>query len=224
MNKKISETTKKMKTEKSENVMRNIKIEKIVLSIGGIGDYLAKGVKLLKFLTGRKPASTRTRKRIPNYGIRPGLEVGTVVTIRKNPEETLKRMLVAIDNTLRKKQISQNNFSFGVKEYLEIPGIEYQREIGIMGFDMTVVFKRAGRRVQLRKIKQGKVSIRQVITKEEIIKFMEEIIRKSLPVRFEKLLREGKDSFETKHRTKNDEIRNILVAVQSLILSGKTLL
>ena len=83
-------------------------------------------------------------------------------------------MLVAIDNTLRKKQISQNNFSFGVKEYLEIPGIEYQRDIGIMGFDMTVVFKRAGRRVQLRKIKQGKVSIRQVITKEEIIKYMEE--------------------------------------------------
>ncbi|HIG95169.1 MAG TPA: 50S ribosomal protein L5 [Nanoarchaeota archaeon] len=175
MNKKISETTKKMKIEKgSENVMRNIKIEKVVLSIGGTGDYLAKGVKLLKFLTGRKPASTRTRKRIPNYGIRPGLEVGTVVTIRKNPEETLKRMLVAIDNTLRKKQISQNNFSFGVKEYLEIPGIEYQRDIGIMGFDMTVVFKRAGRRVQLRKIKQGKISIRQVITKEEIIKYMEE--------------------------------------------------
>jgi len=37
-----------------------------------------------------------------------------------------------------------------------------------------VVFKRAGRRVKLRKIKKGKVPKRQVITKEEIIKFMEE--------------------------------------------------
>ena len=70
--------------------------------------------------------------------------------------------------------MSENNFSFGLKEYLEIPGIEYQREIGIMGFDVTVVFKRAGRRVRLRKIKQGKVSKRQTITREEIIKFMED--------------------------------------------------
>ena len=43
-----------------------------------------------------------------------------------------------------------------------------------MGFDVTVVFKRAGRRVRLRKIKQGKVSKRQTITREEIIKFMED--------------------------------------------------
>jgi large subunit ribosomal protein L5 len=43
-----------------------------------------------------------------------------------------------------------------------------------MGFDVTIVFKRAGRRVKLKKIKQGKIPKRQVITKEEIIKFMED--------------------------------------------------
>jgi large subunit ribosomal protein L5 len=43
-----------------------------------------------------------------------------------------------------------------------------------MGLDVTVVFKRAGRRVRLKKIKRGKVSKKQIITKEEIIKFMEE--------------------------------------------------
>ena len=70
--------------------------------------------------------------------------------------------------------MSENNFSFGIEEYIEIPGIEYQRDIGIRGLDVTVVFKRDGRRVRLKKIKRGKIPARQKISKEEIIKFMEE--------------------------------------------------
>jgi large subunit ribosomal protein L5 len=158
----------------NENIMRKIKIEKIVLSISGTGDYLEKGCKLLQNLTGKKPKKTKSRKRIPSLGVRPGLEVGCVVTLRKNYEELLKKLLITVDNILSKKQISENNFSFGIKEYIEIPGIEYDREIGIMGFDVTVVFKRSGRRVNLKKIKRGKIPKKQTITKEEIIKFMED--------------------------------------------------
>lgn len=156
------------------NPMRKIEIEKIVLSIGGTGEELEKGFRLLKILTGRTPAKMQSRKRIPSLGVRPKLEVGAVVTIRKNPEETLRKMLSALDNTLKKSQISENNFSFGIKEYIEIPGTEYQRDIGIRGLDVTVTFKRAGRRVKLKKIKKGKIPKRQAITSEEIIKFMEE--------------------------------------------------
>ena len=156
------------------NPMRKIELEKIVLSIGGTGEELEKGFRLLKILTGRTPAKMQSRKRIPSLGVRPKLEVGVVVTIRKNPEETLRKMLSALDNTLKKSQISENNFSFGIKEYIEIPGTEYQRDIGIRGLDVTVTFKRAGRRVKLKKIKKGKIPKRQAITREEIIKFMEE--------------------------------------------------
>ena len=156
------------------NLLREIKIEKIVFSIGGTGDYLEKGFKLLQLLSGKKPAKMKTRKRIPSLGIRPGLEIGAVVTIRKNINEILGKILAAEDNTLKKKQISENNFSFGVKEYIEIPGMEYQRDIGIIGFDVTVVFKRAGRRVKLKKIKRGKIPKRQIISPQEIIKFMED--------------------------------------------------
>lgn len=154
--------------------MRKIKIEKVVLSIGGTGDGLEKGVKLLGMLSGKKPARMKSRKRIPSLGVRPKLEVGAVVTIRKNPEEILKRMLAATDNILKKKQVSENTFSFGIKEYIEIPGMEYQRDIGIIGFDATVVFTRAGRRVKIKKIKKGRIPKRQIISKEEIIKYMEE--------------------------------------------------
>ena len=157
-----------------ENPLRKIRIEKIVLSIGGTADYLEKGVKILQILTEKKPAKMRTTKRVPSLGIRPKLEVGAVSTVRKNPEEFLKKMLIAIDNTLKKSQISENNFSFGIKEYIEIPGVEYQREIGIIGLDVTVVFKRSGKRVGLKKIKRGRIPKKQHISKNEIIKFMED--------------------------------------------------
>lgn len=156
-----------------KNPMEEILLEKVILSVGGTGDYLQKGVKLLKTLTNRKPLVTKSKKRIPTLGVRPGLEIGAVVTIRKNKEGVLKKMLEAEDNKIRKKQVSQNNFSFGVKEYIEIPGVEYDREIGIMGFDVTLVFKRKGKRVKLRKIKKGKLPQKNHISKEEIIAFME---------------------------------------------------
>jgi len=163
------------KQETKINKMQEIKIEKVTLNIGGTGDYLDKGFKLLKYLTGKTPMKTCAGKRIPTWSVRPGLEVGTVVTLRGAEKiDFLKRMLTTIDNVLKKKQVSENSLSFGIKEYIEIPGVEYQREIGIMGFDVTVTFKRAGRRVKLRKIKRSKVGKKQIISKEEIIKFMEE--------------------------------------------------
>lgn len=160
--------------EGKQNIMREIKIEKVVLSIGGIGDNLEKGFKLLRILTNRKPAKMQSNKRIPSLNVRPGLEVGAMITLRKDTEEMLKKLLLTNDNILKKKSISVNNFSFGIKEYIEIPGVEYQRDIGIIGFDVTVVFKRNGRRVRLKKIKSGKIPKKQAIQKEEIIKFMED--------------------------------------------------
>ncbi|MBM3228766.1 50S ribosomal protein L5 [Candidatus Pacearchaeota archaeon] len=160
------------KTE--ENPMRKIKLEKVTLSVGGVGEELEKGVRLLEMLTKRKPAKMKTKKRIPALGIRPKLEVGAVVTIRKNPEEILKRLLAARNNMLNMGCVGENSFSFGIKEYIEIPGAEYQRDLGIRGLDVTVTFSRAGRRIKLKKIKRGKIAKKQNISKEEIIQLMEE--------------------------------------------------
>jgi len=164
-----------MKMEKrTENIMKEIKIEKVILGIGGTGDELEKGFKLLKFITNRTPSKRKSRKRIPELGVRPGLFVGAIVTIRKNFDEILKRLLSSVDNSLKKSQVAENAFSFGIKEYIEIPGMEYQRDIGIMGLDVTISFKRTGKRITLKKVKRGKIPKRHRISKEEIIKFMEE--------------------------------------------------
>ena len=159
---------------KNENIMREIKIEKVILGVGGTAEKLEKGVKLLKFLTNRSPSKTKSHKRIPELGVRPGLFVGAVVTIRKDMDGILGKLLSSVDNTLKRSQVAENGFSFGVKEYIEIPGIEYQRDIGIMGFDVTIVFKRTGKRIILKKIKKGKIPARHRISRDEIIKFMEE--------------------------------------------------
>ena len=52
--------------------------------------------------------------------------------------------------------------------------MEYHRDIGIMGLDVTVTFKRAGKRIQERRIRKKGLPKKQRIGKEEIIKFMEE--------------------------------------------------
>ena len=155
-----------------ENIMRETKIEKIVVSTAGIADKLDNSFKLLGIITGRKPYKTKSRKRIPGFGVRPGLEVGCQVTIRENIQEVLERFLSAVDNQLKKKQIEDNHFSFGISEYIEIPGIDYQRDIGMLGLNVTVVFVRKGKRICRRKIKRSKSGKKQIITKEEIIKFL----------------------------------------------------
>ena len=88
--------------------------------------------------------------------------------------ELLKKLLAAVSNTLADTQVADNHFSFGIKEYIEIPGIEYQREIGIRGFNITVVFARPGLRVKRKKIKSGKIPKKQYISQEEIMNYMEE--------------------------------------------------
>lgn len=160
------------------NKMRSIFIEKVVLSAGATGEDLVKARKLLELISGNKAQVIASRKRIPDFGVRPGLEVGTRITLReKEAIETLKRLLGAIDNKLKKKQVSDNHFSFGIEEYIEIPGMEYKREIGIRGLNVTVVFARAGFRIRFKKIKSGQLPKKQHITKEEIINYMQEVFK-----------------------------------------------
>ncbi len=155
------------------NKMREIKIEKVVLSIGGKAEALERGVKLLERLSESKVVKRTSRKRIPTLDVRPGLEVGCMVTLRgKKAEELLRRLFATIDNKIKRKQISENSFSFGIKEYIEIPGMTYQRDVGIMGFDVSVSFYRAGKRVSRKKIKAGKLPKKQRISEEEIAEFL----------------------------------------------------
>lgn len=160
------------------NTMRTINIEKVIISAGGTGEHLAKAKKLLELVSAKKAQIIASTKRIPDFKVNPGLEVGTRVTVRgESAIILLRRLLGAIDNKLALKTITPNHFSFGIEEYIEIPGIEYQRDLGIRGFNVTVVFSRPGLRVQRKKIKSGRVPKRQHVTQEEISTFMKEAFK-----------------------------------------------
>ena len=173
---KAKQTLEMKKPVKSgPNIMRTISIEKVLLSAGAVGKDLEKSKKLLELISGMKAQIIASQKRIPDFGVNPGLEVGARVTLRGEASITLlKRLLASIDNTIKIKQIAENAFSFGIKEYIEIPGMEYQRDIGIKGLNVTVVFSRPGLRVKRKKIKQGKVPRKQYVSDEEIVNYMEE--------------------------------------------------
>ncbi len=161
--------------DKSQNLMKEIEIEKMVLNCGGTEDKLEKSVRLLKMITGdRKVYQISSTKRIPAFGIAPGKKSGCKVTLRDKGKiiKLLKRFFAALDNEVKEKQITENHFSFGIHEYIEIPGLEYDRDIGILGFEASLVFKRKGKRVKIKKIKKGKYPKRQAVTKKEIEDFL----------------------------------------------------
>lgn len=156
--------------------MREIRIEKITLNVGAGRDEnrLNKGIVLIKKITSREPIKTLTKKRIAEWDLRPGLAVGCKLTIRgKEAEELLKRLLVAKDNVLIERQITSNSFSFGVPEYIDIPGVKYDPEIGIIGFEVCVSLERAGYRITKRRIKTSKVGKEHLLKKEDVMKYLE---------------------------------------------------
>ncbi|MCS7123453.1 MAG: 50S ribosomal protein L5 [Candidatus Aenigmarchaeota archaeon] len=155
-------------------MMREIKIDKVVLNFGCGGDLneIERAKKLVEYLTGRKAVTTLSRKR-STFGIARNKSVGVKVTLRKKEaEDFLKKAFTAVNNTLSRNQINDGYFSFGVKEYIDIAGIKYRHDIGMLGFDVCVNLKRPGYRVKLRKIKRSKIGKNHLITKEETINFL----------------------------------------------------
>ena len=159
------------------NPSRNIKINKVTLNIGAGKDQvkLDKGIKLLKSITNVSPVKTVTSKRIPGWGLRPGLPIGCKVTLRrKNAVDVLKRLVHAKDNNLRESQFDNNgNIAFGIEEYIDILGVKYDPEIGIIGLEVCVTLERNGFRIKRRKIAKKKVPKKHMITKQEAIEFMQ---------------------------------------------------
>jgi len=160
------------------NKMRNLRIEKLTLNmgIGSPGDKMEKAKKLLQIITGQKPVSTSSNKRIPTWGVRPGLPLAVTVKVRgKKAEELLGRLLQARENSLSiKKFDSFGNFAFGVPEYIDIPGVPYDSTIGVVGLEVSVTVERAGYRIKKRSLKSRKIPSSHRVTKEESIQFMKE--------------------------------------------------
>ena len=160
------------------NQMKNIRIEKITLNVGSGRDQqkLERGVTLVKQITGIEPVKAATTKRIAGWGLRPGLPVGCKLTLRgEKARELLVRFLESKENMLPERSFdNEGNVSFGIPEYIEIPGVEYNPDVGIMGFEVSISLERPGFRVKKRRYKRGAIDKDHGISKEEAMEFMKE--------------------------------------------------
>lgn len=157
-------------------MQETVRIEKLTLNFGAGKDQnrLEKGAALIQSIAGIKPVRTITKKRIPQWGLRPGLPVGAKLTLRKKPaQDMLKRLLHAKDFKLKPTSIDQEgNISFGLPEYIDIEGAKYDPAIGIMGLEASVTLSKPGYRVKTRKIREASIGKRQTVSKEEAMNFL----------------------------------------------------
>ena len=160
-----------------ENKMHEIEVGKLVINIGTGNDDQRQlsARRLLEIITGRKPADSISKRRLPEFKIVKGKKIGAFVTLRgKEAEPTIKRLFDAVDKRVNLHSISENTVNFGIHEYIDITGVKYDPKVGMMGMHVNISFKRKGGRVAMRKIKRGRIPERhKIVTREEIGTFLE---------------------------------------------------
>ena len=158
-----------------ESPMLKPKIEKVVVNfnVGKSGEPLEKATKVLKELTGQTPCKRKAKQTIRDFGIRMGESIACIVTLRKqNSYDFLNKVLPVIDRKIAKRSFDgQGNFSFGIKEHIEIQGVKYDPDVGIFGFDVCVSMSRPGYRVKNRRREKAKIGSRHILTPEESMIF-----------------------------------------------------
>ena len=128
------------------------KLKKIILNMG-LGEDASDGKKLkacnddMALITGQKPIVTKFKKSISNFKTRKGSNAGIKVTLRSNKMYEFVDRLVNIAlprikdfRGLSAKGIdSSSNYSFGVKEHIIFPEVNFDKVDKIRGIDITIV-------------------------------------------------------------------------------------
>ncbi len=157
--------------------MREIKIEKVTLNVGCGDDKqkIEKATKLLELLTEQKPVGTVSKKR-STFGVAKGKPLGVKVTLRKKKaEDFFKLALAAQGNKLRAVQLDeQGNINIGVKEYIDLPGVKYSHDVGVLGLGVAVTLNRKGYRIARRKIMKTHIGKKHKINKEEVLNWLKQ--------------------------------------------------
>ena len=173
-----------------ESVMAAPKIEKITLNIGlGNAKNDSKALKAaldeLMLITGQKPIITKAKKDVSNFKIRKGFPVGCKVTLRKNyMYEFLERLCaVALPRTRDFRGLSnksfdgKGNYSFGIKEQVVFPEIDYDKVDTIRGMDVIITTSSDNDEISYEMLKAMGLPI-----KEKGIEIEEVPVKKAPPV------------------------------------------
>jgi len=158
--------------------MRDVYIDKIVvhMGVGESGEKLVKAENIMKTITKQTPIRSIAKKTQPAFSIRKGAPIGCKVTLRGKPaRDFFETSLKIVDKTLFESQLdTSGNFSFGIEEHTDFPGMSYDPQIGIYGMDVNVVLERRGIRITRRRMEQKKLPAKQRVSKQDAIAFLKE--------------------------------------------------
>ena len=128
------------------------KIEKVILNMG-LGEDASDGKKLkacledMALISGQKPVITKFKKSISNFKTRKGSNAGVKVTLRSQiMYEFIDRLInIALPRIkdfrgLSSKGVDNSfNYSFGIKEHIVFPEVNFDKVDKIRGLDITIV-------------------------------------------------------------------------------------
>jgi large subunit ribosomal protein L5 len=128
------------------------RVVKVVLNVGlGEAPKAPKALEAivaeLGAVTGQKPVVTRAKKAISNFAIRAGMPIGASVTLRgARMWEFLDRFInIAVPRIRDFRGLpsrsfdGRGNYTFGIKEQMIFPEIDFDKVERIHGMDITIV-------------------------------------------------------------------------------------
>ena len=137
-----------------KNIYMSPKIEKIVINMGlGLDGNDSKILKSceedMAKITGQKPVVTKFKKSISNFKTRKGTNSGLKVSLRKDRMyEFLDRLVnIALPRIKDFRGLSskgfdkKGNYTFGIKEHIIFPEVNFDKVDKIRGLDITIVIK-----------------------------------------------------------------------------------
>lgn len=141
-----------VKTFNYKSVMQVPRLDKIVVNMG-VGAAVAdqkimdEAVKELESITGQKVSVRKSKKAISNFKLRENMNIGAMVTLRKERMyEFLDRLInIALPRVRDFKGLSdksfdgRGNYTLGVREQIIFPEINVDKITRVMGMDITIV-------------------------------------------------------------------------------------
>jgi len=141
-----------MKKFKYKTVMQVPKIVKVVVNMGvgeAVNDQklLEQAVKELETIVGQKASIRKAKKSISNFKLREGVNIGAMVTLRKDRMyELLDRLInIALPRVRDFRGLSdksfdgRGNYTMGIKEQIIFPEINADKVTKVLGMDITIV-------------------------------------------------------------------------------------
>ena len=159
------------------------KIEKIILNMG-LGEDASDGKKLkscvddMSLIAGQQPIITKFKKSISNFKTRKGSNAGVKVTLRSyKMYEFIDRLVnIALPRIkdfrgLTSKGIDSSfNYSFGVKEHIIFPEVNFDKVDKIRGLDITIVTSSKSKVGALELLKEFNFPIKEKKTEDKMAK------------------------------------------------------